>query len=231
MRSAGEETDRSTFTLTTLYRMLDDTYTDLYTCKEPHGDPGQSTRNAALDPPLRADHLAVHGAAPEPGSVHAADDARPRDLGGDLRLLDRAAEHRLARVAALRRRACRPLRPPAGAGRHRAAVRRGALADDRLEEHPGRAGARGLPDRDRHRRRRLRRPDRHDLARHAAREAQPDGGPGGGGGLARHDGDRAARRIADRRLRLAGGDGGVRGDRWIHGDTFAADQGTTGFGR
>src|SRR6266704_1424835 len=107
MRSAGGETDRSTFTLTTLYRMLDHRYTDLSTCKEPHGDPGQSTRNAAADPPLRADHLAVHGAAPEPGPLHAADDARSRDLGGDLRLLDRAAEHRLGRVAALRRRAPR----------------------------------------------------------------------------------------------------------------------------
>src|SRR6266851_3673763 len=109
MRSAAEETDRSTFTLTALYRMLDHRYTDLSTCKEPHGDPWQSTRNAAADP----------------GPVHAADDARPRDLGGDLRLLDRAAEHRLGRVAALRRCARRPLRPPAGAGRHRASVRRG----------------------------------------------------------------------------------------------------------
>src|SRR6266568_6366737 len=151
MRSAGEETDRSTFTLTILYRMMDHRYTDLSTCKETHGDPGQSTCNAALDPPLRADHLAVHGAQAEPGPLHAADDARPRDLGGDLRFLDRAAEHRLGRVAALRRRARRPLRPPAGAGRHRVAVRRGALADDRLEEHPGRAGAGGLPDRHRHR--------------------------------------------------------------------------------
>src|SRR5437762_11155681 len=65
MRSAGGETDRSTFTLTTLYRMLDHRYTDLSTCKELHGDPGQSTRNAAADPPLRADHLAVHGAQAE----------------------------------------------------------------------------------------------------------------------------------------------------------------------
>src|SRR5207245_9267596 len=40
MRSAGEETDRSTFTLTTLYRMLDHTYTDLSTCKEPMATPG-----------------------------------------------------------------------------------------------------------------------------------------------------------------------------------------------
>src|SRR6266705_5948017 len=151
MRSAGGETDRSTFMLTILYRMSDYTYTDLSTCKEPNGDSRQSTRNAAADPPERADHLAVHGAAPEPGPVHAADDARPRDLGGDLRLLDRAAEHRLGRVAALCRRARRPLRPAAGAGRHRAAVRGGALADDRLEEHPGRAGAGGLPDRHRHR--------------------------------------------------------------------------------
>src|SRR6266571_2806629 len=155
MRSAGEETDRSTFMLTILYRMLDHTYTDLFTCKEPHGDPGQSTRNAAADPPQRADHLAVHGAAAEPGSVHAADDARPRDLGGDLRLLDRAAEHRLGRVAALRRRARRPLRPPAGAGRHLPALRRRAAADDRLEEHSGRVGAGGLPYRHRNRRRRL----------------------------------------------------------------------------
>src|SRR6266853_1299707 len=139
MRSAAEETDRSTFTLTALYRMLDHRYTDLSTCKEPHGDPWQSTRNAAADPLERADHLAVHGAAAEPGPVHAADDARPRDLGGDLRLLDRAAEHRLGRVAALRRCARRPLRPPAGAGRHRASVRRGTAADGRLEERPGRA--------------------------------------------------------------------------------------------
>src|SRR5713101_7896127 len=137
MRSAAEETDRSTFTLTALYRMRDHTYTDLFTCKEPHGDPGQSTRNAAAHPLERPDHLAVHGAAAEPGPVHAADDARPRDLGGHLRFLDRAAEHRLGRVAALRRRARRPLRPAAGAGRHRLAVRRGASADDRLEEHPG----------------------------------------------------------------------------------------------
>src|SRR6266581_2612836 len=144
MRSAGGETDRSTFTLTTLYRMLDHRYTDLSTCKETHGDPGQSTRNAAADPPLRADHLAVHGAAPEPGPLHAADDARPRDLGGDLRLLDRAAEHRLGRVAALCRRARRPLRPPAGAGRHRVAVRCRAAADDRLEEHSGRTRGGGL---------------------------------------------------------------------------------------
>src|SRR2546425_13352548 len=143
MRSAGGETDRSTFMLTILYRMSDYTYTDLSTCKEPHGDSRQSTRNAAADPPERADHLAVHGAAPEPGPLHAADDARPRDLGGDLRLLDRAAEHRLGRVAALRRRARRPLRPPAGAGGHRLAVRRRAAADDRLQEHPGRVGAGG----------------------------------------------------------------------------------------
>src|SRR6266513_5774627 len=159
MRSAGAETDRSTLTLTILYRMLDHRYTDLYTCKGPHGDSRQSTRNAAADPPLRADHLAVHGAAAEPGPVHAADDARPRDLGGDLRLLDRAAEHRLGRVAALRRRARRPLRPAARADRHRPAVRLGALADDGLEEHPGGLGGRGLPDRHRHRRRGLRRPD------------------------------------------------------------------------
>src|SRR5437773_4747977 len=131
MRSAGEETDRSTFTLTTLYRMLDDAYTDLSTCKEPHGDPGQSTRNAAADPLERADHLAVHGAAAEPGPVHAADDARARDLGGDLRFHHRAAEHRLGRVAAFRWRARRPLRPAAGADRHFTAVRRGAAADDR----------------------------------------------------------------------------------------------------
>src|SRR5712671_4450454 len=147
MRSAAEETDRSTFTLTALYRMLDHRYTDLSTCKEPHGDPGQPTRNAAAHPLERADHLAVHGAAAEPGPVHAADDARPRDLGGDLRVLDRAAEHRLGRVAALRRRALRPLRPPAGAGRHFLAVRRGAAADDRLEEHPGRTAGGGLPHR------------------------------------------------------------------------------------
>src|SRR5260221_74027 len=97
MRSSGEETGRSTLTLTALYPMLDHAYTDLYTCEEVHGDPGQSTRNAAADPPLRADHLAVHGAAAEPGPVHAADDARPRDLRGHLRLHDRAAEHRLGR--------------------------------------------------------------------------------------------------------------------------------------
>src|SRR5882672_5821413 len=102
MRSAGEETDRSTFTLTVLYRMLDHAYTDLFTYEEVHGDPGQPTRNAAADPLERADHLAVHAAAAEPGPVHAADDARPRHLGCDLRLLDRAAEHRLGRVAALR---------------------------------------------------------------------------------------------------------------------------------
>src|SRR5947208_10180079 len=127
MRSAGEETDRSTFMLTALYRMLDHRYTDLSTCKEPHGDPGQSTRNAAADPLERADHLAVHGAAAEPGTLHAADDARARDLGGDLRFLDRAAEHRLWRVAAFRGRACRPLRAPSGAGRDCLAVRRRAL--------------------------------------------------------------------------------------------------------
>src|SRR5213592_3608681 len=150
MRSAGGETDRSTFMLTILYRMLDHTYTDLSTFEEIHGDPGQSTRNAALDPPLRAHHLAVHGAAPEPRPLHAADDARSRHLGGDLRFLDRAAEHRLGRVAALRRRARRPLRPTAGAGRHRVAVRRGALADDRLEEHPGRTGGGGVSHRHRH---------------------------------------------------------------------------------
>src|SRR5712671_4007340 len=40
MRSAGEETDRSTFTLTALYRMLDHRYTDLSTCKEPMATPG-----------------------------------------------------------------------------------------------------------------------------------------------------------------------------------------------
>src|SRR6266511_4472526 len=104
MRSAGGETGRSTFMLTILYRMLDHRYTDLSTCKEPHGDPGQSTRNAAADPLERADHLAVHGAAPEPGPLHAADDARPRDLGGDLRLLDRAAEHRQIGRASCRER-------------------------------------------------------------------------------------------------------------------------------
>src|SRR5882762_3951264 len=149
MRSAGEEAGRSTFTLTALYRMLDHAYTDLFTRKEPHGDPGKSTRNAAADPLERADHLAVHGAAAEPGPVHAADDARPRDLGGHLRFLDRAAEHRLGRVAAVRRRARRPLRPAAGAGRHRLAVRRRAAADGRLEEHSGWTGDGGLPDRHR----------------------------------------------------------------------------------
>src|SRR6267154_3265635 len=113
--------------------MLDDTYTDLYTCEEVHGDPGQSTRNAAPDPLERADHLAVHGAEAEPGPVHAADDARPRDLGGDIRLHDRAAEHRLGRVAALRRRARRPLRRAAGADRHGTAVRGGTAADGVLE--------------------------------------------------------------------------------------------------
>src|SRR5438034_922982 len=40
MRSAGEETDRSTFMLTILYRMLDHSYTDLSTCKEPMATPG-----------------------------------------------------------------------------------------------------------------------------------------------------------------------------------------------
>src|SRR5437867_11064228 len=74
MRSAEGETDRSTFMLTLLYRMLDHRYTDLFTCKEPHGDSRQSTRNAAADPLERADHLALHGPAPEPGPVHAADD-------------------------------------------------------------------------------------------------------------------------------------------------------------
>src|SRR5258706_985419 len=145
MRSAGEETGRSTFTLTALYRMLDHTYTDLFTCKEPDGDPGQSTRNAAADPVERTDHLAVHGAAAEPGPVHAADDARSRHLGGDFRFHHRAAEHRLGRVAALRRRARRPLRPPPGADRHLPAVRRRAVADDRVEEHPGRTGGGGAP--------------------------------------------------------------------------------------
>src|SRR5437016_990892 len=146
MRSAGEETDRSTLTLTILYRMLDHRYTDLSTCKEPHGDPGQSTRNAGLDPLERADHLAVHGAAAKPGSFHAADDARPRNLGGDFRFHHRAAEHRLGRVAALRRSARRPLRPAARADRHLPAVRLGAPADDRLEEHPAGLGGRGFPD-------------------------------------------------------------------------------------
>src|SRR5256885_11500169 len=145
MRSAGEETDRSTLMLTILYRMLDHRYTDLSTCKETHGDPGQSTRNAALDPPLRADHLAVHGAAAEPGPVHASDDARARDLGGDFRFHDRAAEHRLGRVAAFRRRARRPLRPAPRADRHLPAVRLGAPADDRLAEHPGGLGGRACP--------------------------------------------------------------------------------------
>src|SRR5260221_14739757 len=143
MRSSAEETDRSTFTLTALYRMLDHRYTDLSTCEEPHGDPWQSTRNAAADPLERADHLAVHGAAAEPGPVHAADDARPRDLGGDLRFHHRLAEHRLGRIATFRRRARRPLRPAAGADRDLPAVRRGAAADDRLEEHPGRTGGGG----------------------------------------------------------------------------------------
>src|SRR5258707_10631767 len=129
MRSAAEETDRSTFTLTALYRMLDHRYTDLSTCKEPHGDPGQSTRNDAADPLERADHLAVHGAAAEPGPVHAADDARPRDLGADLRFHHRLAEHRLGRIAALRRRARRTLRPVARACRHLATRRRRARAD------------------------------------------------------------------------------------------------------
>src|SRR5882672_2992533 len=145
MRSAAEETVRSTFTLTALYPMLDHRYTDLSTCKEPHGDPGQSTRNAAADPLERADHLAVHGAAAEPGPVHAADDARPRDLGGDLRFHDRLAEHRLGRVAALRRRARRPLRRAAGADRDGTAVRRRVDADGVLEGHPGRTGGGGLP--------------------------------------------------------------------------------------
>src|SRR2546425_1172033 len=46
----------------------------------------------------RAHHLDLHGAAPEPGPVHAADDARARHLRRHLRLLDRAAEHRLGPV-------------------------------------------------------------------------------------------------------------------------------------
>src|SRR5258707_8940916 len=133
MRSSGEETGRSTLTLTALYPMLDHAYTDLYTCEEVHGDPGQSTRNAAPDPLERAGHLTVHGAEAEPGPVHAADDARPRDLGGDIRLHDRAAEHRLGCVAALRRRAGRPPRCAAGADRHGAAVRRGVGTDGVLE--------------------------------------------------------------------------------------------------
>src|SRR5258706_1189019 len=70
------------------------------TCEEPHGDPGQSTRNAALDPLERADHLAVHGAAAEPGPVHAADDARSRDLGGDFWVHHHAAEQSLGPAAA-----------------------------------------------------------------------------------------------------------------------------------
>src|SRR6266850_1086464 len=40
MRSAGEETGRSTLTLTALYRMLDHAYTDLFTRKEPMATPG-----------------------------------------------------------------------------------------------------------------------------------------------------------------------------------------------
>jgi len=36
--------------------------------------------------------------------------------------------------------------------------------------------------------------------------------------------------MADRRFRLAGGDGSVRGHRGLDGDPFAADPRTTGFG-
>src|SRR6266849_5519752 len=52
-------------------------------------------RNAAAPRPERRDHLYLHGAAPEPGYLHAAHDRRTRHLGRDLRLRDRIAEHRL----------------------------------------------------------------------------------------------------------------------------------------
>src|SRR5258705_12930165 len=112
MRSSGEETGRSTLTLTALYPMLDHAYTDLYTCEEVHGDPGQSTRNAAADPPLRADHLALHGAAADPGPVHAADAARPRDLSGQLRINDPSTQHSLRRCVSFHRHDRRTLRAP-----------------------------------------------------------------------------------------------------------------------
>src|SRR5713226_1404979 len=47
-----------------------------------------------------------------------------------------ALEHRLGRVAAVRRRARRPLRPQAGAGLHRAAVRGRPAAHGLLERRP-----------------------------------------------------------------------------------------------
>src|SRR5207244_7114959 len=96
MRSAwvgGLCTGQSTLRLTALYAVSDHKYTELFTTAYDR----QSSRDARFAPPLRRDHLALHGAAPEPGPVHAADDGRPRHLGGDLRLLDRAAEHHLGR--------------------------------------------------------------------------------------------------------------------------------------
>src|SRR2546425_12850619 len=132
MRAAwvgGLCTGRFTLRLTSVYAVGDYKYTDLFTyCHD-----RQSSRDARFAAPLRCDHLALHGAAPEPRALHAADDAGPRHLGGDLRLLDRAAEHHLGGVAALRRRARRPLRAAPGADRDRADVRGWPAADDRRD--------------------------------------------------------------------------------------------------
>src|SRR2546429_3932683 len=58
----------------------------------------RQARHVAAPCPERRDHLALHGVAPEPGHLHAADDCRTRHLGRDVRLLDRIAEHRLGPV-------------------------------------------------------------------------------------------------------------------------------------
>ena len=72
-------------------------------------------------------------------------------------------------------------------------LRRGPAADGLRRRLPGGPAHRRLPARHRHRRHRLRRADRHGVARHAAGEAQPDRRPGRRRRLARHHGDRAAR--------------------------------------
>src|SRR5436190_18664832 len=62
-------------------------------------------RDADPAPGERHDRFAFDGHAPEHGLVHGAADRRPRHFSGDLQLLAGAAEHRLGRVAAGRRRA------------------------------------------------------------------------------------------------------------------------------